>query len=271
MEGNQYICPNCGDNISAHLIDFETRTATCECCRKQVTFKREAINQATHIVNDVRSAVNFFKAGNMESAKNCAEKVLSEAMDNVAALYIIHYYKAYCAPIKSFEPLDRFFKVEFDKIADLDSVEGQAFKELALFAPSRLADYEKEVLNVVIKTQGVAEAITFADQFCPLIINSRQSIAGFTPELFAIYELLTANGNIPKTWFALYGAMMKNPDSPFVTGAFYLKTKTERFYNNFILPLDKLLSGIQDPALKAKFYGAFSEKKRGFLLKMQQA
>ncbi len=269
MEGNQYICPNCGDNISADLIDFETRTATCACCRKQVTFKREAINQATHIVSDVRSAVNFFKAGNMESAKNCAEKVLSEAMDNVAALYIIHYYKAYCAPIKSFEPLDRFFKVEFDKIADLDSVEGQAFKELALFVPSRLADYEKEVLNVVIKTQGVEEAVTFADQFCPSIINSRQSIVGFTPELFKIYELLTANGNIPKTWFALYGAMVKNPDSPFVSGAFYLRTKVQRFYNDFVKPLGVLLDGIQDPALKAKFNGAYLTKRKEFESKMQ--
>lgn len=72
-----------------------------------------------------------------------------------------------------------------------------------------------------------------------------------------VYLAITRRTAIPKTWYALYASIKKNPDSPLKTGQFFLKTKCKRIYEEYVLPIGKILDSIQDDALRNKFHQAY--------------
>ena len=82
------------------------------------------------------------------------------------------------------------------------------------------------------------------------------------------YKAVSQKCSIPNTWLALYNAMLKNPDSPLSNDSFYLKTKAERIYENFILKIGEIFESINDEANKQKFTGAFAKVQKVYQAKL---
>jgi len=266
MEG-KYECPGCFSLVPAEYIDFKTRTATCPFCGNLVTFKRTTINSSQGVAHDVENAVRFFLENNLDSAKRYAESALSVSVDNAVGLYIIAYYSAFKAEIKTRNHLERFFKEELKGI-EFDEEELEGFKKVILHSLTHVADYEKEILSIISECQRGQELADFVDAFSPYLIAKRGTIDWFDKDMCDTYAKVTAMSNIPKTWYALYTAIIKNPDSPEASDTYYLKTKTARFYNDFVLGIGSIFGQIKDEALKAKFNGAFCKIKEAMNKKM---
>ena len=267
FEDGNFLCSSCGRTLQPSEIDKNTRTGTCSFCGCLVTFTRKEVNSSKQVLHDLENAVRFFTESNYDSAKRYAEAVLSTSVDNAVGLFIIAYYNAFRAEIKNRTHLDRFFNEELPKI-ELDEEEVNNFKKVILHSLLHVADYEKTILAVVGRYQAPQPLAEFVDAFSPQLIIRRGTIDWFDAEMCDIYGQVAAYTNVPKTLYALYQAITKNPDSPEAGNTYYLKTKTARFYNDFVLGIEKIYQRIADPALKAKFIGAFAKLKEAINKKM---
>lgn len=268
MQGQTYQCPGCFFNLPADCIDFKTRRAVCPACGNLVTLTRKSINTSETVVHDVENAVRFFCDGNFDSARRYAESVLSVAVDHAAALYILAYYSAFVAENKNRTHLEKFFNETLLDL-DCDEEELEALKKIMLKTLGHLADYEKIILKKLSATQRPKDLAEFVESFCPYLIGKRINIDWFDSEMVDLYYFITLSADIPKTWYALFVSISKNPDSPEAGNTFYLRTKTERFYREYVLGIEKVFSGIKTDVLKAKFNGAFCKKKEELINKMK--
>ena len=260
MEGSAYKCPNCSASIPAKYIDFKAREGFCPFCESQVSFRRSTFNQADNVLNNINNAVRFFIDKNMQTAYHYAEEVLSVAVDNLAALFIMAYYHAYSAPVKKFDYLNRLFNEQIGEI-EVDAMECESFKKLVLAVRMNLGEFEDKILSLVLETQTPKDVQLFTEDFSPYLINSRLGMRDFTPELFSVYEKITEQVDVPKTWYALYMGIRKNPDSPFNGNMFHLEKKVQNFYNIYVLNVGKVFDKIQTVPLKTKFLGAYKQDK----------
>lgn len=268
MDAQSYQCPNCGQTLSAVNIDFKTRHAHCDWCNTDSFLARRTLNSSDKVLNELKNAVRFFQDKNFDGANRYAEMILNTAIDNAAGLLIVAYYKAFIAPVKSRDLLHKFFYETIGTI-DFEAEELGAFEELCIAGGSHLAEYEEIILNTVLACdpRGVA---AFTDAFSPYVIVKRYNMDWCNDNIFNIYAQITRLGNIPKTWYALFVSIAQNPDSPYNGNTFYLKTKTARFYNEYVLRVGKVFEGIQDEQLRTKFNGAFLNKKREYVSKMDE-
>lgn len=267
MQGSAYKCSCCPYVFKEEEINFQTRRATCPRCDAVTTFSRSVVNGSTTVLHDVENAVRFFEERNFESAKRFAESALSVSYDNVVGLYIIAYYNAYCASVKKRTHLDKFFNEELPEIT-VDPDEMEALKKVLKKSALHVADYEQAVLSKILETDPPESIPEFVDAFSPYIVNKRASIDWFTPEMKDIYVELTRRANLPKTWYALFQQIDANPDSPEQGNTYYLKTKTARFYHDYVCGVGEIYDAITDEALKTKFTSAFGKKKQIFVNKM---
>ena len=268
MDAQSYQCPNCGQTLSSVNIDFKTRHAHCDWCNTDSFLARRTLNSSDKVLNELKNAVSFFKDKNFDGANRYAEMILNTAIDNAAGLFIVAYYKAFIAPVKSRALLQKFFTETLETI-DFEAEELGAFEELCIAAGSHVGEYEEIILNTVLACDPRGAA-AFADAFCPYVIVKRYNMDWCTEGIFRAYEHITSMGNIPKTWYALFVSIAQNPDSPYSGNTFYLKTKTARFYNEYVLRVGKVFEGIQDEQLRAKFHGAFLNKKKEYISKMDE-
>ena len=268
MEGLQYICPGCATVLSPSDIDFKARRGICPSCGSVVSLSRREVNHSQTVVHDLENAVRFFEDRNFDTAKRYAEGVLSISFDNVVALFIIAYCEAYHARNKTHAYLDKFFKQELKDIDVLED-EMQMLKGLLLKSVLHLADYEQEILQKILETQADGDIAEFVEAFSPYVINKRSNINWFSNEMANTYETLTKRANLPKTWYALYSQIATNPDSPEAENTYYLKTKTARFFNDYLLRLENVFEQIKDDRLKKKFSTALATKKANFISKME--
>lgn len=267
MQGQIYQCPGCFTPITAENIDFKTRRAVCPSCGNLVILTRKTLNSSESVLHDLENAVRFFSEHNYDSAKRYAEAALSVAVDNTAALFIIAYYSAYCAENKTRKHIDRFFTETLSDI-EFDEEELQAFKTVVLKSVLHVVDYEKIILSKMLESLSVDELAEFTDSFSPYIICKRSNIDYLDSEMTEIYTRITERVDVPKTWYALFQSIIKNPASPELDGTYYLKTKTERFYNEYVLRIGMIFEHIKSEALKAKFNSAFCKKKEEIYSKM---
>ncbi len=259
MEGQVYECPGCFSPIPADRIDFQTKRATCPYCGNLVVLTRKSINTSQGVLHDLENAVRFFIDNNFDSAKRYAESLLSVSVDNAVGLFIIAHFKAFKAEAKSRLLLDKFFKEELPEI-DFDTEELESFTKIILHVLFNLADYEKEIVSAMVQFLPKKELGQFIDAFSPYLITKRSSINWFDAGMKEAYKNVTMITDVPKTWYALFQAMLKNPDSPEVENNYYLKTKAERFYNEYVLGIGEIFSNIGNAELKNKFNGAYEKK-----------
>ncbi|MBR2904009.1 MAG: hypothetical protein IKC37_05105 [Clostridia bacterium] len=268
MEGESYKCPGCGDAIPADRIDFKTRIGKCPSCRKDRYFPRRTLNSSTGVLAKLGSVVNFFKDKNFTSAYRAAETILMTAVDNAAALFVIAYCKAFTGEPRTRANLDKLFNETLPTL-EFDEEELEALKELLIAGAPHLGDYEEQILSSMLANdpQGVA---AFADAFSPYIVMKRSNVNWCTPKIWETYKGISAQGNMAKVWYALYVCIEKNPDSPYVNDNFFLKTKTQRFYDTYVEQVGQVFDSIQDDKMRAKFKGAFLNKKQDFINKMNE-
>ncbi|MBE5747362.1 MAG: hypothetical protein E7352_04230 [Clostridiales bacterium] len=247
-------------------VNIFTRSGFCPSCKDTMVLPREKINSAPQIVSDAETAVRAFEDRNFELAFKSATTVLESAYDNLPSKFIEAFHKAYLAPTKSRDLLDKFFNEILNGV-ESDPDERNAIKRLFLKCPSYVGEYENQILRYVSKEDPTSIA-TFMDAFCPITIAKKPDMDWLTDEMVAIYCDLSARVALPKTWYALFQHISLNPDSPEKTGAFYLKTKTKRYFETIVLGIEKIYSAIGNEQLKQKFLSALIKKKEIFISKM---
>ena len=268
MEGQAFRCSCCLYTFKeSDGIDLKSKRATCPRCDSLVTFSRKEINSSKVVTHDIENALRFFEEKNYENAKKAADSAISVSDDNVIALFIIAYYEAYCTRHKTGIHLDKFFKSQLQEIDTLEE-EIEGLKKLISLCGNHLDDYEEYILSKMLQTQGDEDLQKFVEDYCPAVIMRRGNIDWFTPSMRATYKEITAKVSVYNTWKALYQQISKNPDSPELNDKFFLKTKTERFYNDYILGVEDIFAGITDDAMKNKFMTAVANKKQIFKQKM---
>ena len=267
MEGQVFTCPGCFTTIPASCIDFKTRRAVCPSCGNLVSLSRKSINTSDKVVHDIENAVRFFTSDNYDSAKRFAESALSVAVDNIPALFIITYYNAYKSEIKTRKQLEELFHHTIQDII-MDEEEAEQAKTVWLKVAPQLADYENVILNTLYSCQNDKDITTFTDAFSPYIIGKRGDIDWFDGEMEKLYKEISERGDIPKTWYALYQSIDKNPESPIATDSFHLKTSAKMFFDGYVLRIGRIFESIKNETLKAKFLGAFNKKKEFFINKL---
>ena len=262
MEVIKMQCHGCGStNVT---FDPKNRKLICNQCGKEEYYSRATLNSDGKVVYAKQNAINFFKEGRHETAKQFAQDVLNIVMDNASALYILAYYED--TMLGKNESIKRFFDkmgeepLEYDEIKEL--------MELFLASPYRLIDYEEEVISIIAKNlQSEEDAdflCDFIDKLCPYFISKWPSMSYFNSELAEIFTELAEHCKIPRTCFALIKSIQLNPDSPYVGNTFFLKPKSRYFYENYVVPIGKIVNAMQDNPQKAKFVAAYEQRKQKF-------
>lgn len=257
MEANLYLCPHCGTAFDSSRLDMKTRRGVCAMCGCEVVFPKRHLNASPNAVLALEEGERLFLSGNFESAKTCAETAISMSKDNVAALYIANYYKAYRAEIKNTKSMDDLFNRILPD-AEMEIEEEEMFKQCVVKTISNSKEYEEQLISKFVEFDDPNELGQFVEQYCPFVIMSRQSYEWLTPKMLSLYLEVTKKTNVPKTWYALYNALLKNPDSPFVGNKFFLKTKTERIQHDIVEPIGAIFKAIKDEAYRNKFVSAYN-------------
>lgn len=262
MESGGMQCHGCGStNVT---FDPQRRIVICNQCGKREYYSRATLNANGKVVFARQNALNFFTHGHYDTARQYAQDILNISSDNAAALYIIAFYDEFSLGKNG--SLKRLFRL-FDTMA-LEYQEVRDLMELFLAAPGRLLDYQEEMISLTAKNlQSPEDAKTlcdFYDKICPFFISKWPSMSYFKPSLAEMYIELAGHCGIPKTCFALLNAIQKNPDSPYAGGTFFLKLKTEYFYEHFVLPVGKVIEAMQDQQMKGKFQTAYKQRKQQY-------
>lgn len=263
MDASVFYCPGCGQPVD---VDFKTRKGHCEWCGNFVTFPRRAFNRDDKVKNELALCVRCFSEKRFTDAKAHAENVLAVAIDNAPALYVRAYFEAFSAVNKNSARIGEFFQ-QLDGI-EADDEEVEALKQMFLSTLYKLEFYEETVLHWASENLTGEELCSFTDAFSPILISKRTSINFFTPQLEELYKAICARCSIPKTCYALLQAISANPDSPYPNNSFFLKTKTQRFYKDFVLPIGEIIQNMNSQELRFKFYRVYQTNLEKFKEKM---
>lgn len=255
-------CHGCGStNVR---FDPQRRMLVCNQCGKEEYYSRSTLNASGKVMYARQNAITFFGEGRYEQAKEYAEDVLNISVDNAPALYILAYFDEFV--LGKNESLHRYFS-KMEKIA-LEYDEVQELMKLFIASPYKLMEHEEEVIKLLaVNMQSEQDApvlCAFFDKLCPYLISKWPSMGYFKPSLTELYAELAGHCGIPKTCFALLNAIQSNPDSPYVSNTFFLKPKTEYFYEHFVLPVGKVINAMKDDQFKAKFLAAYKQRKEKF-------
>lgn len=251
-------CHGCGStNVT---FDPKQRILRCNQCGNEEYYSRATLNSSGKVAYARRNAIQFFKEGRMDDARHYAQDVLNISMDNAPSLYILSYYDEFAS--RKPDAMKNFFlqmaevPLEYDEVRDICS--------LLMASAYNLGDFEEDVIRLLaINMQSpddARELCTVIDSICPYLISKRTSSAYLTNNLVSMYRELAGHCGIPKTCFALLKSIETNPDSPYVGQTFYLKAKAQYFYENYVVNVGKVLQGIYDADLKAKFVGTYNNK-----------
>ena len=221
------------------------------------------------MLNELKQSIRFFNEKEFDLAEQYANSVLTTSVNHAVGLYIHGYCRAYVHKQKSRDALQKLFKEVLPTIQEeggMDDDELEGFKSCVLATKTNVAEYEEEILAAVLANDpdGI---VAFTEEFSPTCITMRKDIDWATKTMSDIYKEIGTRGNLPKTWYALFAAMVTNPISPYKCG-FHLKTRASIFLDKYIKWLEDLFKSIPDEALRTKFLTAFANKKREFISKM---
>lgn len=256
-------CHGCGSTD----VEFnpKMRKLICHTCGKEEYYSRATLNANGKVVFSRQNAINFFMDGKFENAQHYAMDVLNISMDNAPALYIMAYYEEFV--VKNEGSMKRFFNDIKDVALEYDEV--QELKKLLTASAYRLKDFETSVIELIAvnmqSEEDSQDLCEFIDQICPYLISKRTSMDYLTKELIDMYKELAGHCGIPKTCFALLKSIETNPDSPYVNNSFYLKSKTQYFYDNYVIPIGSIINEMNNEQVKAKFVNSYENKKEKFM------
>jgi hypothetical protein len=255
MEIQGLTCHGCGSTD----VEFDpvTRKIHCNQCGREEYYSRAQLGATGKVAFAKDNAIRFFKDGNRDNAKKFAGDVLNMMQDNASALFIMAYYDEFVesrsgALKDCLKKLDEI-PLEYDEVRDL----------IDLFTASiyNLRDEEQEIITIIIKNMQSAEDRVelekFIDTISPYCIAKYSSEDFLTLDRVNFYCDLVENCNIPKTCFALLKGIQTNPDSPYISNSFYLKSKTQYFYDHYVIPVGKIISSMQEGQWKQKFLGTY--------------
>jgi hypothetical protein len=268
MEASSYICSHCGMAISTEYVDIKRRRGYCRFCGNECVFPKKRSTASPNVVIALEEASRLFDSGNIASAKETAETAIAMSRDNAGALFIINYYDAYGAKLKNSKGFATFFEKTLQD-SELEIEEEEMFKKMILKTIHHSCEYEKHILKKFVEFDDNDELTEFVEAFCPFSILSHKSIEWFDEEMIEIYKEISRRCIVPKTWFALYKAIQKNPDSPFVGDKFYLKTKAQIVYDKFVTPIGEIYKSIGDPINRDKFIKGFASINNQYISKMK--
>lgn len=257
MEGMVYEC-QCGHVFTEPEIDLKAKKAVCKKCRSVVNL-RERLNSSEEVVGNGKAAVTAFLERDWDRAYSAAKHVLNVCDDNIPALFINAYYNAFAADKKKDLPLKTFFEKEFLEVDPLPE-EVDMFKKIIVADTLRIAMYEEVILKRMSELLDDKELGEFTEEFSPKTILNRKSIDWFTPGMIETYSNIAKRAVTAKTWFALYKGVGENPDSPEKTETLRNPRMIERFYNNYVLGVEKIYNSIADAEQKTKFTTAFAAR-----------
>lgn len=262
-EGELFVCPHCGMSVDVANINMKTRRGSCDWCGHEIIFPKKHVAGGVDMVTALEEGYRLFAEGNFESAKSTGERVIAQSRNNVTALYLVSYHKAFSAEVKSSKVYENIFTQVLPE-AEFEIEDEDIFKKLLIKTVRHSMEYDTYILKKFLEYDDPKELGDFVEQFCPVALTLRQNLEFFTPEVAEVYKEITRRWPIPKTWYALYTLLTKNPDSPIVSKQFYLKTKSQRIYDNVVLPIGEIFAEIKDPALQAKFVGGYQKVKAAF-------
>lgn len=262
MEYGGLQCHGCGS--SNVVFDPKKRILTCIQCGKEEYYSRATLNANGKVVLSKENAIGFFMEGKFENSQHYAMDILNISKDNAPALYIMAYYDEFV--MRKEGSLIGFFREVADLALEYDEV--QELKKLLLASAYHLIDYEEDAIRLIAvnmqSEEDAADLCDFVDKLCPYLISKRSSIDFLTHSLIEVYGELAGHCNIPKTCFALLKAIDENPDSPYVSNCFYLHSKARYFYDNFILPVGKIINEMRTKELKDKFVNSYLQKRKKY-------
>lgn len=267
MEAQKHHCQGCGSEIPADMINFKTREATCPWCGLHVVFPKRHSTASPNAAIALEEGSKLFLEGHYQNAADCAKSVLTMATDNAAALFIESYYNAFVHEPKNSKAIERVLR-EVLPNCEFEIEEEEYFKKFLIKTVKHTSEYLYEIVNKFYEYDDAKELGEFMDNFVPYALNLKQDLNWFTPDMCKLLVDVTKKCDCPKTWFALYNQILKNPESPLSDGSFFLKTRTERVYNGYLLPVGEIFKNIRDNALKAKFGGAWQKAKAAYEAKM---
>lgn len=253
-------CRGCGSgNV---YMEPRTRRVICNQCGKEEQYTRATLNSSGKVVYGKENAMKFFLEGNIANARHYAMEVLNIAKDNIPAMYIIAYsderVERKSGEIKAFfYNAKRVEDVEYSEVMELQTL----FKASARMLP----DYESEIIEfMAMNLQGEEDKedlLNFIDEICPFFIGKRHSCKFLSGDLLEMYVDLAKHCNVPKLCLSLIKAITENPDSPYIDNAFYLKSKTRYFYDNFVIPVGKVIDAMSNKELREKFCSVYNQVK----------
>ena len=262
MDAGGLVCTGCGS--SNVFFDAESRKLICNQCGKEEYYSRATLNKNGKVAFSRDYAVSFFLKGDYTNARHYARDVLNVFKDNAPALFVISYSDEFAehrsGAIKDFFNGITNVALEYDEVRDL--------QKLFLAGAYNLPDYEKEVLVLVASNtqspQEVSELCDFTDKFCPYLIKRRTSMDFLNDEMVDIYAQLAEHCGVPKTCYTLIKAIRENADSPYATNGFFLKSKTQYFYQHFVLPIGSILDRMKMDEYKKKLQEAYQKQLQQF-------
>lgn len=268
MEGIGLQCNGCGSsNVE---FDPRTRILICKQCGKEEYYSRATLNRNGKVLFAKENAMSFFSEAKYDDAKHFAHETLDISKDNAPALFILSYYDEFISGKTG--AMKRFFTdidpvaLEFDEVRDLIKM----FEKAAY----RLVDFEKNMIMLMAKNMqsrdDIPEFGAFIDKISSYIIPKRTSSSFLNDEMVDIYSEIAGRCDIPKTCLALLKSIELNPDSPYKTNSFYMRSKTQYFYDHYVIPIGRILTAMKESEFKSKFLGAYNKIKVSYEEKMNQ-
>lgn len=270
MEGEKYRCQGCGSEIPSNLINFKTRHATCPWCGLEVVFPKRHSTASPNAQIAIEEAYNLFMSDNFDSSLKCAEHALTMVNTSAVATFIIDYYKSFVAFNKNTKSIESFFLNKLPNF-DFEIEEEEMLKNMLYRKALKVGVYEEQILEKFEEYDDSKELSEFVENFSPILIGKRENFNWLTSNMIEVYKKITRKTSIPKTWYALYSSLVKNPESPLQNDSFYLKTKTNRIYIECILPIGEILNLIEDSNYKEKFSKGYLKIKTVYELKMKNS
>ena len=285
-------CPQCpSKGHPKSRFDLNSRTFYCGQCRKTSQLADERVS-ATQEKNSF--AINEFEKGHFNEAKEMSLHTIELAYNYTPAHYMISYHKEVIG--KEYDTISAFFKDSL-KRDQISASECRDLMRLFIKSPKILLDFENEMITLLTSALGgdidsdpelLADMEKFFEQILPYLIANRSSHTDLVTKkqvrnlddndsdnqpasIMDRYLEITEVFDLPKTCYALYNAIAKLPDSPCVDNSFFLKTKTQNFYNNFVLPTGDIIKTMKNPENRAKFSAAYDKRRLQFETLMNNA
>lgn len=265
------ICKTCGASLKP---EGDAKRARCEYCLNEWDIVREDPLTEQQIEDAARAgvekgdeakrgqlidaAVNAFLASDLRTAISTASEIHAKNADCPEAEFILGF-GAYVGQSASTAGLDRFFEqVRAERLTDAQK---EDLRRMLLKYPRNLALFEVRTVRFAQKMfAGDAKALCeFTDAFSPYIIKKQDSARFLDREMYEFYRDMAKECSIPKTCYALVGAMKSLPESPFAGDTFHLRTRAMNFRRDFMGPVGDIVSGIRDTARREQLTGMYRD------------